>query len=71
MDKQKTKVYLDLCKGLNDLIFSVTHNIDFDSLSQFDANRLFFQIGSLSALLSSRIMDLQSILDYEKNSSEI
>lgn len=71
MDKQKTKFHLCLCKSLNDCIFNVTHNIDFDSLSQFDVNRLFFQIGSLSALLSSRLMDLEFTLDYEKNSSEV
>lgn len=71
MEKEKFKFYLGLCKSLNDVVFNVTHNIEFDSLSQFDAKHLFYQLGSLSALLSSRFIDLEKLLDYEKDSSQI
>lgn len=71
MEKQKFKFYLGLCKSLNDCVFNVTHYIEFDSLSQYDARDLFFQLGTLSGLLSSRLMDLEKLLDHETNSSQI
>lgn len=71
MDKQKIMFYLGLCKSLNDCVFNVTHYIEFDSLSRYDARDLFYQLGSLSCLLSSCLMDLEKLLDYEKDSSQI